>query len=144
MYCRTTYTAATLITISLHVALRSHLFRELDMVEMDESIGSAIGKWNVGRWIAILNWFLQSEEWIKVVSSTSGSGYFAPYYPITYHPCFQLQWYIVVGFADGIADGIAISLLPPVPCIYIEALVPYQIDRVLILDCQVRQVVYWP
>ena len=28
------------------------------------------------------------------VPSTIGSGYFAPYYPMTYYPCFQLQLYI--------------------------------------------------
>ena len=61
----------------------------------------------------------------SVLSSTSASSYFVPYLlPLfsaeivyrfsCYCTLFQQQWYIVVGFANGIA----ISLLPPILCIY--------------------------
>ena len=83
------------------------------------------------------------------MSSTIGSGYFAPYYPITNHPCFQLQLYIdsaaiVLCFScNGIPSLASPTALPSAFChpfhVYIEALVPYQIDRVLILNCQARQ-----
>ena len=82
------------------------------------------------------------------VSSTISSGYFAPYYPMTNHPCFQLQLYIdsaaiVLCFScNGISSSASPTALPSAFChpfhVYIEALVPYQIDRVLILDCQAR------
>ena len=79
-------------------------------------------------------------------------GYFAPYYPITNHPCFQLQLYIdsaaiVLCFScNGIlllASPTALLLAFCHPFhVYIEALVPYQIDRVLILDGQARQKIW--
>ena len=79
------------------------------------------------------------------------SNYFAPYYPMINHPRFQLQLYIdsaaiILYFSY---NGIS-SLASPTALlsafyhpfhIYIEALVPYQIDRVLILDCQARHLV---
>ena len=83
---------------------------------------------------------------VGVMSSTIGSGYFAPYYPITNHPRFQLQLYvdsaaIVLCFScNGISSSASPTALLLAFChplhIYIEALVLYQIDRVLILDCQ--------
>ena len=82
--------------------------------------------------------------------STINSSYFTPYYPITNHSRFQLQLYvdsaaIVLCFScNGISSSALPTALPSAFChpfhVYIEALVPYQIDRVLILDCQARHV----
>ena len=61
--------------------------------------------------------------------------------PPTHHPCFQLQLY--VGSAAIIhrfsCNCISSSLAFCHPFhVYIEALVPYRINRVLILDCLAR------
>ena len=84
-------------------------------------------------------WALKSPTWLRppgrVVSSTIGSGYFAPYYPMTNHPRFQLQLYIdlaaiVLCFScNGIlllASPMALLLAFCHPFyVYIEALVLY-------------------
>ena len=68
---------------------------------------------------------------------------FCPLLPMTYYPCFQLQLYIgsaAMVHRRRLRRRHCHQPLPPIPCIYIEALVPYQIDRVLILNCRVRHI----
>src|SRR6266702_7622196 len=74
------------------------------------------------------------------LSSTIGYGYFAPYYPITHHPCstpifsfncISVQLLLYTSSAAMVYRRYHLFGHPF--HIYIEGLVPYRINRVLIL-----------
>src|SRR6266567_9076526 len=76
----------------------------------------------------------------QLVSSTIGYGYFAPYYPMTHHPCstpvfsFNCTSVQLLLYTSSAAMVHRRHHLSGHPFhIYIEGLVPYRINRVLLL-----------
>src|SRR6266568_4444246 len=81
------------------------------------------------------------------VSSTIGSGYFAPYYPTTHHPCSTLVFSFNCTLVQLLLYTSSAAIVHQFSCngtssssafchpfhVYIEGLVPYRINRVLIL-----------